>query len=189
MARPKVLLTRVLPREGTKRLFEEAEVDLWTEDSPMPRNELLERAPEADAVICLLSDRIDEELLSRAPGLRAIGNYAVGYDNIEVAAATRRGIPVLNTPGVLTDATADMAFALMLSMARRIVEGDRMVREGRFRTWSPTMLLGKDLSGSTLGMPGGRSSTKRPFTTRSRTEGSVEPDWMCTRESHLSTRG
>ena len=157
MDRPRILLTRALPEEGIERLHKESELDLWDSDLPIPRGELMDRIDAADALICLLSDRIDEELLRRGARLRAIGVYAVGYDNVDVNAATARGIPVFNTPGVLTDATADMAFALLLSLARRIVEGDRMVREGRFRSWGPKLFLGKDLRGSTLGVVGAGS--------------------------------
>jgi glyoxylate reductase len=154
MDRPRILLTRRIPEEGTARLFAEAEVDLWHDGSPMPRSALLDRVQGVDALLCLISDRVDAEVMDRAPTLKAIGNYAVGYDNIDVKAATERGIPVFNTPGVLTDATADMAFALLMALSRRIVEGDRLVREGRFKAWDPTMLLGKDLAGSTMGVVG-----------------------------------
>ncbi|MFH0901988.1 MAG: D-glycerate dehydrogenase [Pseudomonadota bacterium] len=108
----------------------------------------------ADGLVCLLSERIDEELLSKAPKLKVIANYAVGYDNIDVQAATRRGIVVTNTPDVLTEATADLAFALLLATARRIVEGDALVRLGKWRGWAPDLLLGMDVWGQTLGIIG-----------------------------------
>jgi glyoxylate reductase len=154
MERPSILLTRHLPEEYERRLRSETQVYIWPEYGPMPRPILLERIVGSDAVICMLSDRMDAEVMDSDPELRAIGNYAVGYDNIDIAAATERGIPVFNTPGVLTDATADMAFALLMAVSRRIVEGDRMVREGRWRTWSPTLLLGKDLTGARIGVVG-----------------------------------
>jgi len=150
----RILITRRLPEEGIGKLLDTADVDIWPEDGPMPRESMLERIAPADAIISLLSDRIDEEAMDAAPSLKAIANYAVGYDNIDVGAATSRGIPVLNTPGVLTDATADLAFSLLLSVARRVVESDRYVREGRFRIWEPKLLLGKELKGRTLGVVG-----------------------------------
>lgn len=148
----RILLTRKLPDEGLVRLFNEADVDLWEEDEAMPRDEFLKRIGGKDGVICLLSERIDQEVMDS--GIKAIGNYAVGYDNIDVAEATRRGIPVFNTPGVLTDAAADIAFTLLLGAARKVIPCDRYVREGKFRGWSPMNFLGKDLSGSTLGVIG-----------------------------------
>jgi len=154
MHTPRIHLTRKLPEEGMTRLLSSSDLDLWPGDGPIPRADLLARGSRADAIICMLSDRIDADVLDACPRLRAIGNYAVGYDNIDVEEATRRGIPVFNTPGVLTDATADMAFALLLAVARKVPDADRYVRDGRFRTWRPTMMLGKDLSGATLGVVG-----------------------------------
>ncbi|MGA1822174.1 MAG: 2-hydroxyacid dehydrogenase [Thermoplasmatota archaeon] len=150
--RIRILLTRKLPEEGVARLFREAKVDLWEEDRAMPREEFLKRIRGKDGVICLLSEKIDREVLDS--GIKAVGNYAVGYDNIDVAEATDRGIPVFNTPGVLTDATADIAFALLLGAARKIVPCDRYVRSGEFKGWSPMNFLGKDLTGSILGVIG-----------------------------------
>ena len=108
-----------------------------------------------DGLLTLLTDRVDDELLDAAgPRLRVVSNFAVGYDNIDVAACTRRGIPVGNTPGVLTETTADLAWALLMAAARRVVEGDRYVRDGRWRTWGPMLLLGNDVHGATLGIVG-----------------------------------
>ena len=157
--RPRVFVTRHLPGDAVERLSGDADVDLWTGELPPPYDELARRAAAADGIICLLTDRIDAALLDapRAAGarpLRAISNVAVGYDNIDVAAATARGIPVGNTPGVLTETTADLAFALILACARRIVEAERFVREGRWRTWDPGLLLGYDVHGATLGIAG-----------------------------------
>lgn len=120
----------------------------------MPRNQLLELIPEADALICLLSETIDREVISRAPKLKVISNYAVGYNNIDVAFATERKIYVTNTPDVLTEATADLAWALLLAAARRVVEGDEMVRQNRFTGWAPDLLLGLDVAYKTLGVVG-----------------------------------
>jgi lactate dehydrogenase-like 2-hydroxyacid dehydrogenase len=162
---PRVFVTRHLPGDALDRLAREAQVDLWPGDVPPPYDVLVERAARADALICLLTDRVDAVLIDAAPALRVISNVAVGYDNIDVAAATRRGIPVGNTPGVLTETTADLAFALILATARRIVEADRFVRDGRWRTWDPNLLLGYDVHGATLGVVGfgkiGRAVARR----------------------------
>lgn len=152
--RPRVFVTRRLPGGALDRLRERAEVDLWAGDLPPPREALLERLREADGLLCLLTDRIDAEVIAGAPGLRVISTMAVGYDHIDVAAATARGIQVGHTPGVLTETTADLAWALLLATARRVVEGDRFVREGRWRTWDPNLLLGHDVHGATLGVVG-----------------------------------
>lgn len=164
--RPHVLVTRPLPGDALDRLAAAADVDLWPDaEQAMPRGELLARIGPADGLICLPTDRVDAELLAAAPRLRVISNVAVGYDNIDVEAATRRGILVTNTPGVLDEATADLTWALLLAVARRVVEGDRFVRAGRWRSWSPTLLLGTDLYGKTLGIVGmgriGRAVARR----------------------------
>jgi glyoxylate reductase len=150
----RVFVTRRLPGDAVERLAGTHEVDLWPDPDPPPREALLEHAASADALLSQLTDPVDDELLRAAPRLKAIANYAVGYDNIDVDAATQRGIPVGNTPDVLTETTADLTFALMLAVARRIVEADRYVREGRWGPWSPDLLLGHDLHGSTLGIVG-----------------------------------
>ena len=116
--------------------------------------ELRERAAQADGLLAMLTDRIDADLIASCPDLRAISNYAVGVDNVDVAAASARGIPVGNTPGVLTESTADLAVALILATARRIVEGDALVRRDEWRTWEPWALLGRDLHGATVGIVG-----------------------------------
>jgi glyoxylate reductase len=126
----------------------------------MARAELVERVAACDGLLCMLADRIDAELLDAARALKAVANFAVGVDNIDLAAATARGIPVTNTPGVLTDATAELAWALILATARRLVEGDRLVRRGGFTGWAPTLLRGVQLAGATLGLVGaGRIGT------------------------------
>lgn len=160
-----MFVTRTLPGDALASLAAAADVDLWPGDMPPPYDALASRAAQADAIICLLTDRIDATLIEGAPRLRAISNVAVGYDNVDVAAATARGIPVGNTPGVLTEATADLAFALMLAVARRITEAERYVRDGRWRTWDPNLLLGMELHGATLGIAGmgkiGRAVARR----------------------------
>jgi glyoxylate reductase len=158
-------VTRDLPGGALDRLRAEHDVDAWPEPDPPPRAALLRGVKNADALLSQLTDPVDAELLEAAPRLKAIANYAVGYDNIDIAAATARGIPVGNTPDVLTETTAELAFALMLAVARRIVEADRYVREGRWGPWSPDLLLGHDLHGSTLGIVGfgriGRAVARR----------------------------
>ena len=149
----RVFVTRRIPRlELLER--EDIALEVFEEDRPPTKAEIIEGVREADALICLLTDPIDKEVISSAPRLRVIGNYAVGYNNIDVEEATRRGIAVLNTPGVLTETTADLAFALLLAAARRVVEGDRFMREGRFNGWAPRLLLGVDVHGKTLGIVG-----------------------------------
>ncbi|HEY8489399.1 MAG TPA: D-glycerate dehydrogenase [Dehalococcoidia bacterium] len=154
MSRPAVFVTRRLPGDALERLAHHAEVRLWPGEEPPPREALLAGVRDAQGLICLLTDRVDAALLDAAPRLRVVSNVAVGYDNVDVAAATARGIPVGNTPGVLTETTADFAFALLLAVARRVVEADRFVREGRWRQWDPNLLLGRDVHGATLGIVG-----------------------------------
>ncbi|NPU84299.1 MAG: D-glycerate dehydrogenase [Syntrophaceae bacterium] len=150
----KVLVTLNLPKELLDRLGGECEADFHAEDRPMERKDFLERIVGKEGLLPSITDAVDAEAMDRAPGLRMIANFGVGFNNIDVAAATARGIAVSNTPGVLTDATADVAFALILAVNRRVVEGDRMVREGRFRYWAPFLFLGSEVSGKTLGIVG-----------------------------------
>jgi len=130
------------------------EIDQWDEERPISRDELLRRVAAVDGIVATLSDRIDPELLAAAPRLRVVANHAVGYDNVDVAACTARRVQVCNTPDVLTDATADLTFALILAVARRLREGERIVREGRWQYWAPTMLLGLELRAAVLGIVG-----------------------------------
>jgi len=130
------------------------EIDQWNEERPIARDELLRRIATADAIVATLSDRIDSELLAAAPGLRVVANHAVGYDNVDIAACTARRVQVCNTPDVLTDATADLTFALILAVARRLREGERILRGGRWHYWAPTMLLGLELRSAVLGVVG-----------------------------------
>jgi glyoxylate reductase len=149
-----ILSTIRLPDEQLANLEREHRVLMHPHDQPMERGRLLEAAQDVDGLLCTITDRIDETLLARAGRLKVIANYGVGFDHIDLGAATRRCIPVTNTPGVLTDATADLAFALILSIARRVVEGDRMTREGRFTYWAPLHFLGRQVTGKTLGLIG-----------------------------------
>jgi glyoxylate reductase len=151
---PRVFVTRRLPGDALDRLAAEAVVDLWPGDMPPPYDELVARTSSAEGLLCLLTDRIDAGLISSAPNLRVISQMAVGYDNIDVPAAATRGITVAHTPGVLTEATADLTFALILAIARRIVEAERFLRDGRWQTWDPSGLLGLELHGATLGIVG-----------------------------------
>ncbi len=155
MARPKVFVTRIIPAKGQAMVTEFCQAEIWQDELPPPREVLLQKVRGLDGLLCLLTDRIDGELMDAAgPGLKVISNHAVGVDNIELPAATQRGIPVGNTPGILTDATADFAFALLMAAARRVVEGERFVRLGRWKTWGPSLLLGADITGATLGIVG-----------------------------------
>ena len=143
-------MTRELPGSGLDRLRAAHEVDVWPGDLPPSRAELIEHTREAEGLLCLLTDTIDAEVIAACPRLRAISNYAVGSDNIDAEAAATRGIEVAVTPDVLTDTTAELAFALLLAAARRLPEAERAVREGEWRTWEPSGWLGRDLNGATL---------------------------------------
>jgi len=153
--RPRVFVARVIPHDGLSRIQASTEAVVWQDDLPPPRDDLLRSIEGCDGVMTLLTDRVDAEFLDRAgPQLKVVSNYAVGFDNVDVAECTSRGIPVGNTPGVLTETTADLAFALMMAAGRRVAEGDRYVRAGRWKTWGPLLLLGPDIHGSTLGIVG-----------------------------------
>jgi lactate dehydrogenase-like 2-hydroxyacid dehydrogenase len=153
--RPRVFVSRVIPDEGLAPIRAACDVSVWEDELPPPRAELLAAVRGCDGILTLLTDRVDDELLDAAgPGLKVVSNYAVGYDNIDVAAVTRRGIPAGNTPGVLTETTADLAFALLMAAARRLPEGDRYVRDGKWKTWGPLLLLGPDVHGATIGIVG-----------------------------------
>lgn len=155
MSQPKIFITRIIPDRGLLLVKEHFQADIWPGEMPPTREQLIERTRGVDGLLCLLTEQVDAELMDAiGPQLKVISNMAVGVDNIDVPAATARRIPVGNTPGVLTDATADMAFALMLSAARRIVEADKFLRAGKWVTWSPSLLLGADLVGATLGIVG-----------------------------------
>lgn len=147
-------VTRRLPGPALDRLGAEHEVEVWPERTPPAPSELLRGTAEAEGLLALLTDAVEADLIASSPRLRAISNYAVGWDNVDVAAASERRIPVGNTPDVLTDSTADLAVALMLALARRLSEGESAVRGGEWLTWEPDYLLGRDLHGSTVGIVG-----------------------------------
>jgi glyoxylate reductase len=161
----RVFVTRKLPGTALDRLAAEHEVEVWPERLPPRPGDLRARMPDVEGLLTILTDRIHHELLEAAPNLRAISNYAVGVDNVDVEAVTERGIPIGNTPDVLTEATADMTLALMLAVARRLPEAEALVRRGDWLTWEPTLLLGRDLHDSTVGIVGmgriGRAVARR----------------------------
>ncbi len=166
MAKFSVCVTRQIPAPGQHMVETYCDAAVWRGDLPPPRDWVLREARHRDGILSLLTTPIDKEVMDQAgPGLKVISNYAVGFDNIDVAEATRRGIPVGHTPDVLTDTTADFAFALLMTAARRVVEGDRYVRAGQWQTWGPTLLLGQDIAGATLGILGfgriGRGMARR----------------------------
>jgi len=166
MSKPRVFVTRILPAAGLDRITQFCDADIWPGDLPPSRDELLTRVRGMDGLVTLLSDPISAAVMDAAgPQLKVISQYAVGFDNIDIPAATARGIRVGHTPGILTDATADFAFALLMSAARRVVEGDRHTRAGQWKTWGPSILLGSDFVGATLGLVGfgriGRAMAKR----------------------------
>ncbi|WP_448536123.1 glyoxylate reductase [Pseudothermotoga sp.] len=155
MNRFKVFVTRKILEEGLNMLKERYDVEVSDYDGVIPREMLLEKVKGVDALVSLLTDNIDAEVMDAAgPNLKIIANYAVGYNNIDVEEATKRGIMVTNTPGVLTETTADFAWTLLMAIARRVVEADRFVREGKFRGWEPMLLVGTDVFGATLGIVG-----------------------------------
>ncbi|MGE4291310.1 MAG: 2-hydroxyacid dehydrogenase [Desulfovibrio sp.] len=167
MSLPHVFVTRQIPQIGIELLRAHANVRVSSLDRPLTRQELREAVAQADGVIGLLSDRIDAAFFDAAPRLRGYANYAVGYDNIDVAEATRRGIPVSNTPDVLTKATAELAWALLLAAARRVVETDGVMRSGLWPGWGPLQFIGADVSGKTLGIVGaGRIGTTTALMSR-----------------------
>lgn len=155
MSKPSVFVTRRIPEKGLEMIRDVCEVDLWAGELPPGRDELLKHVKGMDGLLSLLTDKVDGELMDAAgEQLKVISNLAVGFDNIDVPAATARGIPVGNTPDVLTDATADFAFTLLLAAGRRLLEGDRYIKAGKWKTWDPMALLGVEIKGATLGLVG-----------------------------------
>jgi len=163
--RPRVFVTRVIPDAGLSLLRERCDVEVWPHDRPPSRDELIERAGDKDAIVCLLTEKIDADVLGALPGVKIVANVAVGFDNLDVAAGTKAGVVMSNTPGVLDDTTADLAFALLMSAARRIPEGDRLMRAGGWGGWGIMQMLGRDVHHATLGIVGfgriGRGVAKR----------------------------
>lgn len=152
--RPRVLVTRRIPEAGLALLREAVEVELHDSSAAIPRDVLLAAVRGKDGILALLTDRMDAEVFDAAPGLKVVANMAVGYDNVDLEEAARRGVRVTNTPDVLTDATADLAFALLLAVSRRLMEGHDMMRASAFPGWDPLMLLGHAVAGRTLGIVG-----------------------------------
>lgn len=163
--KPKILVTRRIPENGIRLLEGKFELDMNEEDRAMTKEEMIRRLKGKDGLLCLLADTIDKDIIESNPKMKVISNYAVGFNNIDVSAATKHGIIVTNTPGVLTETTADFAFALMLAAARRVVESDKFARQGKFGGWAPMLLLGQDVYGKKLGIIGmgriGKAVAKR----------------------------
>lgn len=155
MAKPKIYVTRELPERGLNIIKEHFDAEVWPEYAPPPKNVIIEKARNIDALASLLSDKIDAEVFNAAPNLKIVSQLAVGFDNIDIAEATKRGIYVTNTPEVLTDTTADFAWALLMAVARRVAEADRYVRSGQWKVgWHPNMLAGRDVFNATIGIVG-----------------------------------
>ncbi len=163
--KPKVFVTRQIPEAGLDLLKEKCELEINREDRVLTKGELIKGVKQSDYLLSLLTDTIDAEIFDANPNLKIVANYAVGYNNIDVEEATKRGIIVTNTPGVLTDTTADFAWALLMAIARRVTEADKYTRAGKFKGWGPMLLLGSDVYGKTLGIVGfgriGRAIAKR----------------------------
>jgi len=155
MAKPKIYVTRDIGERGLKIIRQHFDTEVWPEYAPPPKKTIIEKAKNADALATLLSDKIDGEIFDAAPKLKIVSQLAVGFDNIDIPEATKRGIYVTNTPEVLTDTTADFAWALLLAMARRVVEADKYVRTGQWKVgWHPNMMAGRDVYGTTIGVVG-----------------------------------
>jgi glyoxylate reductase len=154
MPKQKVFVTRIIAQQALDKIARETEMELWQEELPPPYEVLLEKSRDAEGLLTLLTDRIDAALMDAAPGLKVVSNLAVGYDNIDVAEATKHSILVGNTPEVLTETTADLAFTLLVAAARRVVEADKYTRKGSWKTWGPKVMLGQDIHHATLGIIG-----------------------------------
>ncbi len=154
MTKPRVFVTRIMAQEALDKIAQATEMEVWPEDLPPPYEVLLEKAKDAEGLVTMVTDRVDAALMDTAPKLKVVSNMAVGYDNISIAEATKRHIVVSNTPGVLTETTADLTFTLLMAAARRVVEADNHTRKGRWKTWGPKILLGQDINNATLGIIG-----------------------------------
>src|SRR5246127_2246296 len=165
MTRPKVLATRPLFPAGQEILNATCDVDYWTRPERIPKEELFRRISDKEGLVCLLTEKVNEELLAAAPKLRIASNVAVGYDNITVADCTKRGVVATNTPGVLDETTADFAWTLLMAVARRLAEGEALARSGKWAGWDLDQLVGADVWGKTLGLVGfgriGRAVARR----------------------------
>jgi glyoxylate reductase len=158
---PKVYITRRIPESGIKLLQESCDVEIWDSDDVVPRDVFLKAISDKDAVLCLLTDKVDAETMDVAKSVKIFANMAVGFDNIDVEECTKRGVMASNTPGVLTDTTADFAFTLLMAAARRIREGHEFIQAGKWETWGPLLLMGQDIHHATLGLIGlGRIGTE-----------------------------
>jgi glyoxylate reductase len=155
MAKPRVYVTREIPSRGLDVIKERFDAEIWPEYAPPPKEQIVKKAAEVDALVTILSDQIDAEVFSSGTKLKIVSQFAVGYNNIDIQEATKKGVYITNTPGVLTETTADFAWTLLMAVARRVVEADKYVRVGKWKVgWHPTMLQGRDVYGSTLGVVG-----------------------------------
>ncbi len=154
MTKPKVYITRRIAQEALDMIAPVTDMEMWPQETPPPYDVLLKKVQDVEGLLALLTDKIDTGLMKAAPKLKVISNLAVGYDNIDIPEATRRGIVVGNTPGVLTETTADFAFALLMAAARRVAEADGFTRKGLWKTWGPMVMLGQDIHHATLGIVG-----------------------------------
>jgi len=151
----KIFVTRELPERGLRIIKKRFDAEVWADSAPPPKKVVIQKVAKVDALASLLTDKIDAEVFDVAPNLKIIAQFAVGYDNIDIKEATKRGIYVTNTPGVLTETTADFAWVLLMAVARRVVEADKYIRSGKWKVgWHPTMILGRDVYGATLGIVG-----------------------------------
>ena len=161
MTKPKVFVTLNIFQEALDKIAEATEMEVWPDELPPSYEALLERSRDAEGLLTMLHDRIDANLMEKSPNLKVISNYAVGYDNIDIPEATKRGIYIGHTPGVLTETTADFLWAIMMAAARRVVKADNYTREGKWKSWGPMVLLGQDLHHATIGIIGlGRIGTE-----------------------------
>ena len=155
MPKLRVFITRKIPESGIKLLQKSCHIKIYQKDQVMPKKELIKEVKQCDALLCLLTDKIDKEIIDANPKLKIISNYAIGFNNIDVAYATKKRIPVTNTPGrAIVDAVAEHTFALIFAVTKRIVEADRFMRAGKYKTWEPLLLLGMELVGKTIGIVG-----------------------------------
>ncbi len=152
--KPKLLITRAIPDEAKKLLTPHFEIDQYDKHTAIPRPLLLKKIKDKDGLLCILTEKVNQELLDAAPKLKAVATYSVGFDHVDVKACSARGVAVVNTPGVLTETTADFTWALLMAAARRVVEGDKFMRAGKYEAWDPMMILGVDVFGKTLGVVG-----------------------------------